>query len=1489
MRIGIDIGSINTKIVLLTEENKIVWKDLLKHEGQPLNVVTFFLENIAHQFPQQNNQFSLSFTGSGGEFFVHLLDTEYINEIIAQTKASEFLYPEVKTIIEIGGMSTKVIFSQGDGENRNINEFSMNSICAAGTGSFLDQQARRLGLSIDEFGQMAGKAKNIPRLAGRCSVFAKTDMIHLQQLATPVEEIVAGLCFALVRNFQGTILRGKKIEKPVLFHGGVAANPGIIRALREIFELEDRALFIPDLYFYLNALGAAIFNHQEKMVNLVTVIEKLKNSQLIRKCKILEPLSSVVFVDNLKRDNILNLSNSWEIIDTYLGVDVGSISTNLVLIDEKKNLLAKRYLWTAGRPLEAIQKGLSEIYDEMGDKVRICGVCTTGSGRYLTADFLGADIVKNEITAQARAAKEIDPRVDTIFEIGGQDSKFIALDNGMITDFQMNKVCAAGTGSFLEEQAERLGVKIDQEFSLLALKATSPALLGERCTVFIEEDLVNQQQQGVKKEDLVAGLCYSIVENYLNRVVGEKKIGKNIFFQGGVAFNQGVVEAFKKVLKERIGEHKFIVPEHHEVTGAFGCALIALENARTHPNPTTFKGFDLAKRKYELKSFVCPDCANHCEIKEVKVEGEKSLFYGSRCEKYEINRYKAQPLHAGAGLASKGGADLFAEREKLLLSIGQSPVTSHQSPVRIGIPRIFTFYEFYPFFHSFFSELNLGIILSDPTNRQIINQGLETVPVESCFPHKVSYGHILNLLEKDIDYLFLPSVINFPVIQEEITNSFTCPYVQTLPYVLKVSLEEKIKKKKIKVLQPVLYFREKKLLLRELKKIATQLEVSEKKIKKAFFYAWETQNVFSRQLRERGREILDQLPEKEKIFVIIGRSYNTCDRGMNLDIVKKISNLGILSLPVDFLPLDEIDISEEFPNMYWFFGQRFLAAAEIIKNDKRLYPVYLTNFACGPDSFILKYFKEKISPKPFLEIEIDEHSSDVGIITRLEAFLDSIENFQFPISLPFKVSSTLMVQTEGNFQGIFDPEVSDRREPYRSEFKSNFTLYIPNMCDHAYVLASAFQSFGVSAEVLPESDEETLYWGKKYTLGKECYPCILTTGDMVRKIKSRNFNPREAAFFMPSGCGPCRFGQYNYRQRLVLKELGYPEVPIYAPNQDENIFRDLGIIGGDDFVRLAWQGIVAVDILFKTFCKVRPYEINPVPACKSGVNPGEEVITSSEKVYQESLCEICQVVKERGNLLKVMKKIKEKFHKIPVDYRQRKPRIGIVGEIYIRSNRFSNNNLLRTLEDLGAEVYLTPTTEWLFYVNYLNQQRALNKKNYPDFFSFWIKEKYQEFDAHRLERCFTDPLRRQASFLYDGKEPFKVSSTLMVQTEGNFQSIFDPEVSDRREPSTKKILNYASPYLHSSCEGEAILSIGKSIDLLKKGIDGIINVLPFTCMPGTIVTAILKKIKEEYSGLPCLSIVYDDQDDPFLKTKLEAFIYQAKGYPREKNFFEKDY
>ncbi len=760
--IGLDVGSVSAKLVVFDEKANRLYSYYERHKGHPLNVALRLLKAVtgdelqvtSKNLKKEKNGIkdsspvtrhpSLSITGSGGRLIASVLGIEPVNEIVAQAYSTHKLFPHIKTIIEMGGEDSKLIILE---EGRSIGDFSMNSVCAAGTGSFLDQQAERLRLTIEEFSELALRSKKPSRIAGRCSVFAKSDMIHLQQIATPVEDIVAGLCFAVARNFKGSISRGRKLKPPVSFQGGVAANKGMVRAFREIFELDK--LFVPEEYAFMGAIGAVLKNMHEGTVNhfdLSRFEEFLRSERPIEaghpplgdqlqptKHSIVKTGDQYLLNDDPSINSDLQALSSKR-IKAYLGVDIGSISTNLAVTDEDGRLLSKRYLMTAGRPIEAVKQGLAEIGEEIGDKVEIVGVGTTGSGRYMIADYIGADIVKNEITAHATAAVFIDKTVDTVFEIGGQDSKYISLKDGVVVDFEMNKACAAGTGSFLEEQAEKLNISIKGEFAQSALSSRSPSRLGERCTVFMENSLMANLQKGIEKNDLLAGLTYSIVQNYINRVVVGKNIGENILFLGGVAFNKAVVSAFEKYLGKRI-----TVPRHHEVAGAIGMALIAMRHMRNgesetrrlgetetqegHPftespfhRVTAFKGFELSKRPYEISSFECKGCPNSCEINRVKIIGEEGfLFYGGRCDKYDLKSNK-RPLDSKSAIH-----DLFSFRDEMLWkehmlrmkerhgetvnggitegkSISPSPrVPESPSQVKIGLPYIFFFHDYLPF------------------------------------------------------------------------------------------------------------------------------------------------------------------------------------------------------------------------------------------------------------------------------------------------------------------------------------------------------------------------------------------------------------------------------------------------------------------------------------------------------------------------------------------------------------------------------------------------------------------------------------------------------------------------------------------------------------------------------------------------------------------------------------------------------------------------
>ncbi|WP_333655385.1 acyl-CoA dehydratase activase [Dissulfurispira sp.] len=1405
--IGLDAGSVAVKIVVLDKKGNKVEGHYVRHYGHPVRVSLKLLKEIQGRFPES----SLSVTGSAGKAITSALKIKPINEVVSQFYSIKKLFPHINTVIELGGEDSKLIIL----ENGAIKDFSMNSVCAAGTGSFLEQQAERLRLSIEEFSEIAARSKRPSKIAGRCSVFAKSDMIHLQQIATPIEDIIAGLCFAVARNFKGTIAKGRDLKLPVSFQGGVAANRGMVRAFREVFDLDE--LFVPADFAFMGALGAALKDMDEGLVNtfnLEDLEQFLSSAQFSEKGH--APLISEgdgFFERHLKGCNALSVMSNGSLNSSlithhasrgkaYLGIDIGSISTNLAVIDEEGNLLAKRYLMTAGRPIEAVKQGLEEIYAEIADSVEIAGVGTTGSGRYMIADYVGADIVKNEITAQATAAIFIDPRVDTIFEIGGQDSKYISIRDGIIVDFEMNKACAAGTGSFLEEQAEKLGISVKGEFAECACHSESPCRLGERCTVFMENSLMANLQRGADKDDLLAGLAYSIVQNYINRVVAGKPIGENIFFQGGVAFNKAVVAAFEKYVGRNV-----TVPPNHDVTGAIGMALIARDymkgrnalsdSSRITDHASRFKGFELSKKPYEISSFECKGCPNVCEINRVKVQGEEGyLFYGGRCEKYDVRRSQKSTL---PDLFSFREEMLWKEHEKRKALCVSSRITDHASRTKIGIPYIFFFHDYLPFWSTLLWELGFEVIVSSKTNKQIVNLGVENVISEACFPVKVAHGHIKWLKDAGVDAIFIPSFININQNGDEYNRGLSCPYVQTIPYVSRAAIKD------MKTITPVIdlglgagY------LKKELKRSLSEYGVREGDIERAIRIAQSAQEEFQSAIKEKGREILERVKgQGSRVIVIIGRAYNAFDSGVNLEIPKKLSHIDVISIPMDMLPLDNERLKNTWPNMYWRSGQRILRAARIVRNTPNLYAIYIGNFSCGPDSFILKYFKEEMKGKPFLHIEIDEHSADAGAITRCEAFLDSIEQQQSGDS--------------GN-RGSGETEMQRYGKITHSPLKKRI-VFIPRMADHAFALKAAFEYCGVPAEVLPESNKESVDLGRRYVSGKECYPYLVTAGDMLRKVFSSDFRPDESAFFMPSGTGPCRFGQYNVSHKLILEKLGLKDVPIFAPNQDVQFYRDLGIVG-KDFSMKAWEGIIAYEMLTKCLHETRPYE-------KTKGDTEGLYNSYRERIYQS-------LTGKNGDMRGLLKRMKNDFLSIPKE-KEKRPVVGVIGEIFVRSHRFSNEDLIRKIEALGGEVWLAPIEEWIYYVNTMSFRKALIKKDRSAMMSIFLKRFFQK----RIEHRFT--------------EPFK----------GFLKTL--------KEPETKEILAKAAPYVHDSFEGETILSVGKAIDLIERGASGIINAMPFGCMPGTIVTALMKAVSRDY-GVPCISIPYDGTESPATELQLEAFM-----------------
>lgn len=1417
--IGIDIGSTSSDVVVLDEAHTLIFSDYERTQGRPIETAHAQLDRLLSQVNPLSIA-SVVVTGSAGRFLAKLLDVPFINEVPAQAAAVCWLYPEFEeaTIIEMGGQDSKLIFLGGKRSRSKVRDFVLNTVCAAGTGSFLDQQAQRLGVDIeDAFGEMALKSKNVPRMAGRCSVFAKTDMIHLQQQATPMCDIIAGLCLALARNLKSNLGCGREFVKPIVFTGGVAANMGVVRALEEAFGLANGELVVPEEHFFTGAIGAVLVAKSRGEQSAHTKIDiwridayLAERGSALGDAPRLEPLSrpSLPVPKSLVHNELLEAGG--ELIIAYLGVDVGSISTNVAVIDREKRVLAKAYLMTAGQPLEAVRKGLDMVIEKVAGKVKIVAAASTGSGRYLTGDFIGADVVINEITAQAAGAAIVNPEVDTIFEIGGQDSKFISLENGVVVDFEMNHACAAGTGSFLEEQSQRLDISINEEFAELAFASSGPIKLGERCTVFMESDLLSYQQQGAKTEELVAGLSYSIVANYLNRVVGRRRIGDNICFQGGTAFNKAVWAAFEKVTGKQI-----MVPDHHEVTGAIGAAAIAGEHMEElaqagEARESSFRGFEhLISVDYEIESFTCEHCPNHCEIKKVQSRlMDKPLYYGSRCDRYNIKKRTGKTKDLGA----------FEWRARKLLEcadLAGREERQGQARAKIGIPMALINLQLLPLFSRFLQALGFEVVLSGRTDRQIIRMGVESVTAQPCFPVKIAYGHIAELIAKKVDYIFLPSVVSMPKSFPENEHNQLCPYVQSLPYQIKAAFASRFGETKI-VAVPIWLGDGKRLLRRSFGALGRRLGVGRSAGRRALKEGLAAQRDFDEALKDKGKEILGRIGPEEKLFILVSRPYNGCDEGLNLQLPRKLAELGVEVMPMDMLDLEGVQLGDErlHQSVYWSYGQKILRAAELIKRDKRLFAIYLSNFSCGPDSFLLTFFKDIMSPKPCLQLELDEHSADAGVITRLEAFLESLKNY---------------CGRDKEMEAVAKPAGVSTRALGR-------TLYLPYMGDCSYPLAACLRAYGQAAEVMPLAGEAALLRGRAFTSGKECLPCTITTGDMLKAVSAEGFEANKAAFFMPGSSGPCRFGMYSCLQRLVLRYAGAKDIPVVAPNQDSSFYREMaaGVDGSGrrSFMRDLWAALVGADLLGKVILRLRPIAADRLRA---------------QEVYDEAVRRWVEAVEKRlsfSRMRELMEVIAEDFSAVEVDPAKAaaKPRVGIVGEIYVRNHPFANSNLIARLEELGAACELAAVAEWIYYTNFTRGRKARRKGQLDNLFTNMIQDYFQ----HRIERALGEPL--EARFGKLAEEPIA------------------------------HVIELARPYMHDSFEGEAILSIGKTVEFHHQGLAGVVNIMPFSCMPSTVVSTLTRRVSADCGEMPILNLTFDGQEDSTLTTRLEAFVECAKAY-----------
>jgi len=1362
-RVGVDVGALYIKGVRLDGAGQVVARSYRRHGGELEKAFNATLDEL-----QLEAGDSLGVTGSAAGRVTAQLGLSTVDLVAAQIEGVASRHLQVREILDIGGGSCSLVQLDATGA---FQGHSSNSLCAAGTGSFLDEQAGRLGISHDD-AKSFGHVDDPPSIAARCSVFAKSDLIHRQQEGYSKPAMWSGLCRGMTRTLLGTLLSGRPVSGKTAVIGGVARNATVLRWLREqvgndvIVEVADPHLVAASGAAVLGAPVALRLRVDESHRGAATGPSAHAWPLTLERSKYPSFDCADRFVDDDENEVRILARPDVPTVPVFLGIDIGSTSTKAVLVGGDDRVLVDVYRRTGGDPLEATKllfRGLRAAGARLGVTWDVRGAGTTGSGRALVGEVVGADAVLNEISAHVA---------------GGQDSKYMHVVDGHIRDANMNYVCAAGTGSFVEEQARKLG---------FAVADVGPAVLGktpprasDRCTVFMEQDVTALLQGGATREQALAGVMVAVVKNYLNKVVGNRyRSRKRIFFQGATARNPALVAAFERLLDVEI-----VVSPYCHVMGAYGVALLTRRAMfEQQQQASRFRGLDLDHRKISVRKETCTLCQNDCTITWADIEGvEKSPSWGYMCGR--------DPTEKKQRLTPQGR--YVRLRDKLHREASNAVPVPASAPV-VGIPRALSNHTFAPMWRRFFSELGYRVKLSPETNQELKDLGSRLSGAEFCFPAKVAVGHVAWLAQREgVDFIFLPQLGNERA-KPGVNAATYCPYVQAWPAYARTALSlNGIETSRI--LTPLIDKRmpEERVVDHLARSLGGPLGRSRSDIARAWRAANVAHQELEQRLHEAGDAALREAKEKgERLLVVVGRPYNVADPGVNLDLPLKIAERGPTVVPMELLRPDLGRLGERYRNVYWAYGQKILAVLAQVAADPDLDAIYLTNFNCGPDSFLLTYAQEIMGNKPFLALELDEHGGDAGYLTRIEAFLDVLR----------RPRSTAVTRE------------ADRPAP--TDFKDR-TLWIPPMHEiGAEFFAAAFAKHGYDARPLPVETQATFELGRSLTRGSECLPTSLTIGTLIATLREQGLSKGQA-LLMPTACGPCRFGQYCQLHRQILDREGLPDVAILSPSSI-NAYQ-----GVDDVLRRTlFKAIVLSDILLKARCKARPYEVEP---------------GSVDRVVADERSRLVLAIREDADLRVAVRAAVDRIAAVPRKPGQR-PRVGIVGEIYVRNNPFSNEDLIGSIERLGGEAWPTPVAEWIvFLASPRNYRQYLEKQISLQALKSYITYRWQRYWDHTL---------------YEAAGPF---------------------LADRREPEIDRVLDEASIYMERNIGGEAMSILGRTVLFAREGAALVVNCAPFGCMPGTITTALFRHVSAAHH-MPVVNLVYDGQGNQ--NQRLAVFLANA--------------
>ena len=969
-KIGIDAGSTTLKCIVLNEEDKILYSNYERHYSKVREKLIEELENIKGII--ENKKFKIAITGSAGYGISKEYNLPFVQEVFATTLAIKRYYDDVDVAIELGGEDAKIIFLTGGFEER------MNSSCAGGTGAFIDQMAHLMGLTVDEMDNLSLKHENIYEIASRCGVFAKTDIQPLLNQGARKEDISASVFQSVVNQTIGGLAQGRSIEGKIMFLGGPLY---FCKGLRERFiktlKLEDNDVVSPENAQVFVAIGSAIYSKEnnkkygyEELLNIIK-----ENHNEISTMNIIDPLFNSEeeyneFKERHKKAKVKVSDINNYAGDAYVGIDAGSTTTKVVLIDKEDNILYEYYGSNKGNPIEVVKKELKHIYNICGEKIKIMGSAVTGYGEELIKKAFSIDFGIVETVAHYIAASHFNPKVDFILDIGGQDIKCFKIKDGIVANIMLNEACSSGCGSFIESFANQMGYDVET-FSKLGLFAKHGADLGSRCTVFMNSSVKQAQKEGATVEDLSAGLSVSVVKNALYKVIRAKsldELGKNIIVQGGTMYNDAILRAFEKELGMNV-----IRPSISGLMGAYGCALYA--KRKNLKESKIISKEDLESFTHKSKIAKCGLCTNRCNLTiNIFNDGEKYIS-GNRCEKPTGNK------------KSKSIPNMYQYKYKKLREYESLDEGKRGT---IGLPMVLNMYENIPLWATFFKELGFKVVLSDESNKKMYLKGQHTIPSDTvCYPAKLAHGHIENLISKNIEHIFYPCMsYNF---DEGISdNCFNCPVVAYYPELLKTNVKELDSNN---FMMEYLSLNNKKLLSKQLYEILNKTfgDIKQKEVKNALEKAYIEYEKYTKHIKEKGEEFIEYAKNNnKKVIVVAGRPYHI-DPEINHGIDKVLSSLGIVVLTED-----SIEVSHEKPKVnilnQWTYQARLYNAAYYVAKNKDMELIQLVSFGCGTDAITSDEVKDILerNNKIYTQLKIDETNNLGAAKIRIRSLLEAI-------------------------------------------------------------------------------------------------------------------------------------------------------------------------------------------------------------------------------------------------------------------------------------------------------------------------------------------------------------------------------------------------------------------------------------------------------------------------------------------------------------------